>query len=102
MKFSIKDFFSKCNQILSFLSSLQIWLHLVKKSLMENFIFCAVYSYLLETGTSLTLKLKQTLNIFKQIYFEDLRGIVNRSLLFKITITLYQGGCTKFQLLRLT
>ena len=40
MKFSIKDFFSKCDQIPSFL---RIWLHLPKKSLMENFIFCAVY-----------------------------------------------------------
>ena len=39
MKFSIKDFFSKCDQIRSFL---WIWLHLLKKSLMENFIFCAV------------------------------------------------------------
>ena len=39
MKFSIKDFFSKCNKIRSFL---RIWSHLVKKSLMENFIFCAV------------------------------------------------------------
>ena len=39
MKFSIKDFFSKCNHIRSFL---QIWLHLLKKSLMENFLFCAV------------------------------------------------------------
>ena len=35
MKFSI--FFSKCDQICSFL---QIWLHLLKKSLKENFIFC--------------------------------------------------------------
>ena len=34
MKFSIKDFFSK--------SFLQIWSHLIKKSLMEKFIFCAV------------------------------------------------------------
>ena len=40
IKFSIKDFFSKCDQIPSFL---RIWLHLPKKSLMENFIFCAVY-----------------------------------------------------------
>ena len=32
MKFSIKDFFRKCDQIRSFL----------KKALMENFIFCAV------------------------------------------------------------
>ena len=40
MKFSIKDFFSKCDQICSFL---WIWSHLLKNSLMENFIFCAVY-----------------------------------------------------------
>ena len=39
MKFSIKDFFSKCDQIRSFL---RIWSHLLKKSVMESFIFCAV------------------------------------------------------------
>ena len=39
MKFSIKDFFSKCKQIRRFL---RIWSHLLKKSLMENFIFSAV------------------------------------------------------------
>ena len=39
MKFSIKDFFRKCEQIRSFL---RIWSYLQKKSLMENFIFCAV------------------------------------------------------------
>ena len=39
-KFSIKDFFSKCDQIRSFL---QIWSDLLKKSLMENFTFCAVF-----------------------------------------------------------
>ena len=39
MKFSIKDFFSKCDQIRR---KLQIWSHLLKKSLMENFIFRAV------------------------------------------------------------
>ena len=38
MKFSIRDFFSKCVQIRSFL---RIWSHLLKKSLMENFISCA-------------------------------------------------------------
>ena len=36
MKFSIKDFFSNCYQICSFQ---RIWSHLLKKSLMENFIF---------------------------------------------------------------
>ena len=35
MKFSIKDFFSKCDEIRSFLL---IWSHLLKKSLTENFI----------------------------------------------------------------
>ena len=39
MKFSIKDFLSKCDQIRSFL---RIWSYLLKKSLMKNFIFCAV------------------------------------------------------------
>ena len=39
MKFSIKAFFSKCDQIRSFL---RIWSNLLKKSLMENFIFYAV------------------------------------------------------------
>ena len=39
MKFSIKDFFGKYQEICTFL---WIWLHLTKKSLMENFIFCAM------------------------------------------------------------
>ena len=39
LKFSIKDFFSKCDQIRTFQ---RIWSHLLKKSLMENFSFCVV------------------------------------------------------------
>ena len=39
MKFTIKNFFSKCHQIRRFL---RIWSHLLKKSFMENFIFSAV------------------------------------------------------------
>ena len=39
-KFSIKEFFSKCDQICR---KLRIWSHLLKKSLMKNFIFCVVY-----------------------------------------------------------
>ena len=42
MKFSIKDFSSKCGQIRSFL---RIWSHLLEKSLMENFIFCVVEEF---------------------------------------------------------
>ena len=37
MRFSIKDFFSKCDQICR---KLRIWSHLLKKPLVENFIFC--------------------------------------------------------------
>ena len=39
MKFSTKDFFSKCDQNRGIL---EIWSHLLKKSLVENVIFCAV------------------------------------------------------------
>ena len=38
-QFRAQDFFSKCDQIRR---KLLIWSHLLKKSLKENFIFCAV------------------------------------------------------------
>ena len=37
MKFSIKDFFSKYDQIRW---KLRVWSHLLKKSIIEKFIFC--------------------------------------------------------------
>ena len=43
MKFTIKDFFSKYDQIHSFQL---IWSHLLRKSLIENFIFRAVQDVL--------------------------------------------------------
>ena len=43
MKFSIKDFFSKCDQNRIFL---RIWSHFLKKSSMENFIFVQWNFYL--------------------------------------------------------
>ena len=39
MKFSVQDFFSKCDKIYR---KLQIWSQLLKNSLMENFIFCVI------------------------------------------------------------
>ena len=42
IKFSIKYFFSKCEQIRR---KLRIWSHLLKKSLIGNFIFCAVINW---------------------------------------------------------
>ena len=40
MKFFIKGFFSKCDQIRSFR---RIWSHLLKKSWIAHFIFCVVH-----------------------------------------------------------
>ena len=57
LKFSFKDFFSKCDQIRR---KLRIWSHLLRKSLMENFIFHAVTftvdSRYLEYSTSWTYR----------------------------------------------
>ena len=39
LKFSFKNFFSKCDQMRR---KLQIWSHLRKKILMGNFIFCTM------------------------------------------------------------
>ena len=44
VKFSIKALFSKCDQIHRFL---RIWSHLLNKSLMQSFIFCAVFGMFL-------------------------------------------------------
>ena len=52
-EFSVKDLFSKCEQICSFL---RIWSQLLKKSYPENFIFCAVYrAFMKKVFTKLSL-----------------------------------------------
>ena len=61
MKFSIKVFFSKCDKIRR---KLRIWSHLLKKSLMENFIFCAVSDTRVVTRTIL-IKWFPFNNLFK-------------------------------------
>ena len=74
MKFSIEDFFSKCDQIRR---NLPIWSHLLKKSLMENFIFCAVkkgdrrFELKWEAVNSLAFsqKLKTQNKLFSEIIF---------------------------------
>ena len=70
MKFSIKDFFSKCDQIRSFL---RVWSHLLKKSLIENFIFHAV-----------CMSLNPALRIHKDINWRRVRysSILKRRLMF--------------------
>ena len=56
MKFSIKNYSSKYDQIRR---KLRIWSYLLSKSLMENFIFCAV--------TAALFKESQTKNESKQV-----------------------------------
>ena len=63
MKFSIEDFFSKYNQICR---KLRIWSHLLKKYLMENFIFCAV----IHTFHTSQLQLTRLLSLF-DLSFEN-------------------------------
>ena len=52
MKFFIKDFVCKCDQIRRILG---ISSHLLKKSLMENFIFCAVNTNTIFDNTQLSV-----------------------------------------------
>ena len=61
MKFSIKDFFSKCDPIRR---KVRIWSHLLKKPLMENFSFCTVIAVLLYLYMNLPVNL---IDNFKQI-----------------------------------
>ena len=62
MKFLIHGFFNKCDQIRSFL---QIWSYLLKKSLMEKFIF---YTVLSESNLIRIILIKK--NGLSQVYGE--------------------------------
>ena len=63
MKFSIKNFFSKRDQIRSFL---WIWSHLLKKSLMENFISYAVLLTVYRQK-KMFLRFLKSLSLYKKI-----------------------------------
>ena len=68
MRFTIKDFFSKCGQIRSFL---RIWSHLLKTSLVENFLFWALLLYLEEQINVLSkpyIHKKYNSDLFKSCY----------------------------------
>ena len=64
MKFPIKDFFSKCDQIRK---KLFFCPHLLKKSLMENFIFCAVQDSKCTSGFRVSLHVVFWPNTFLNI-----------------------------------
>ena len=88
MKFLIKDFFRKCDQIRR---KLRIWSPLLKKFLMENFIFCAVFlkekwwRYLFRTyrvahlRTVYFWKMNSSLRIFARISNNYFSGHVFRT-----------------------
>ena len=69
MKFLIKDFFSKCDQIRR---KLWIWSHLLKKSLMEKFIF-----YVVKASFIILLNIFGTPQPF--IFIRMLRHVVSTS-----------------------
>ena len=73
MKFSIKDFFSKCDQIRIFL---RIWSHLLKKSLMANFTVLQWAFYLCNTDKWFTIRYW---NIAYQVYLSADHGSLKRS-----------------------
>ena len=73
MKFSIIDFFNKCDQIHR---KLRIWSYLLKKSLMENLIFCAVvqvFSWCLFSQIAPSQMFDWVLNtsLYPRFYFRD-------------------------------
>ena len=61
IKFPIKDFFSKCDQISR---ELRIWSHLLKRILLENFIFEQV---LVSSLTDLNIKSASEFDLRDQI-----------------------------------
>ena len=71
MKFSINHFFYKCDQIYR---KLRTCSHLLKKSLMENFIFCAAVSPAFAHEHSkccITFCIKLIFNIFEKYFFSN-------------------------------
>ena len=85
MQFSIKNFFRKCDQIRSLL---RIWSHLLKKSLMENVIFCVCSI----KDSADNLKLCRGINFFTNLFVrvwksckKSMRYLIYNRLLFEFT-----------------
>ena len=70
-KLSIKDFFSKCDQIRSFL---RIWSHLLKKSLMKNFIFCAVIFCCIFIGSHMKPSKPKSLFLYVECFQNEMQA----------------------------
>ena len=100
MKFSIKDYLCKCDQIRR--KSL-VWSHLTKKSFMENFIFCATivnykkikfrliliyrFSSLIYSGLGAIPKLRNAENRVFSISLTHMKRFVTSSVISPICVT---------------
>ena len=72
MKFSIEDFFSKCDQIRR---KLRIWSHLLKKWLIGNFIFCTVNKFQLWRHEIIKKNNQITLSILTIVYAKAIANL---------------------------
>ena len=102
MKFSIKDFFSKCDQIRR---KLRIWSHLLKKSLIKNFILRGVPSmkatepYMSESNFVKGIR-KWTQNYWKWVFDVSFRKDICKSMHDVTTcsnLAAFQCGETKIE-----
>ena len=99
LKFSIKNFFSKYDQIRK---KLRVWSHLLKKPIMENFIFCAVVNLKLPI-----LLWKASLrSSFPEVFLG--KGVLKMCSTFTehpcrsvISMKLFQHGCSSVNLLHI-
>ena len=65
MKFSIKNFFSKCDQINR---KLRVWSHLLKKSLMENCVFHALMCKCVFIRVHCCVHLRSASNVSEKVF----------------------------------
>ena len=99
MKFSIMDFFSKCDQIRR---KLRISSHLLKKSIIKNFISCTVPTQNIAPDLRL---LSSTVWYFAEIYFTEIKAfqklwkmlfISSRKFFFRFSKDSYFDSCFFF------
>ena len=86
MKFFVKDFLSKCDQIHR---KLWIWSHLLKKSLMEDFIFCARDDLVNPKTLICFTSMKESLSVVGKLYLAFNRSFVARHLHRNVLFTMF-------------
>ena len=95
MKFSIKDFFSKCDRIRK---KLRIWSHLLKKFLMDNFIFCAVWHHNHCDLKKTKQKLKIVLEIIRKNTNYSIKCLLTSSIRLEVNMSKKSNSIVKIHL----